>query len=75
MNHQLKTATERKVLKLRDLVKRLVQVLPTQERDLKRAIVDMGNFQLSHSQRSHEVDPSVWRNLSKEQQGLSILSV
>ena len=33
------------------------------------------NFQLSISHRSHKVDPNAWRNLSKEQQGLAVLSV
>ena len=72
-NHQLKTATEWKVLNLRDLVKRLVQVLSAQQRDLERAIVDMGNFQLSNSHKTHKVNPNVSRNLSKEEQDKRII--
>ena len=57
---KLQAATEWKVLNLRDLVNRLVKVLSAQQRDLEQAIMDMENFQLAHSYKTHEVNFNVW---------------
>ena len=65
MNHVLKQATEWKSRCMLDLILILHNVVRSQQDDLKRALMGMGNYQLA--KKKFELQPFVWDNKSPEQ--------
>ena len=67
MNHVLKQATEWKSRCMLDLILILHNVVRSQQEDLKRALIGMGNYQLAKGYEKFELQPFVWDNKSPEQ--------
>jgi len=64
MNHLLKTVVDWKPRPLPELVKKLSQVLETQQKDIRRALVGMGNYTLHHNQRHYGIRREDWTNMT-----------
>ena len=67
MNHVLKQVTEWKSRCMLDLILILHNVVRSQQDDLKRALIGMGNYQLAKGYEKFELQPFVWDNKSPEQ--------
>ena len=67
MNHVLKQTTEWEFRCMLDLILILHNVVRSQQDDLKRALIGMGNYQLVKGYEKFELQPFVWDNKSPEQ--------
>ena len=67
MDHVLKQATEWESRCMLDLILILHNVVRSQQDDLKRTLIGMGNYQLAKGYEKFELQPFVWDNKSPEQ--------
>ena len=63
-NHILKQATDWKLCTLPDLVKKLNIVVASQQKDIERALVGMGNYQLSQPYAHYRITRDQWVKLT-----------
>lgn len=70
INHVLKQATEWKTRSMVDLIDILHRVVRAQYDDIKRAMVELCNFQLAPSFQRFAINPCVWDSKSPQQQKL-----
>ena len=65
-NHQLKQAVNWKSQSLIDLVDTLHKFVQGQYKELERALVGVGNFDLAQSMRKFKIDRQIWINMNNE---------